>query len=601
MKRRFHSAVRAAVVPVFLLMAFSQAHAQRGNGLQIFIKNCAVCHRSNSGTRAPLPEVLQQMPRDAIVRALETGLMKQQGASLSAEEKNAVASYLSHARAVEPITKGICPADSSPQGGSPGWNGWGAGLDNARFQTAARAGLNRDSVTKLKLKWTFGFPEGGTAAQPAVVGGRVFVGSTRGMHALDARSGCMYWMVNTPSGVRAAASVSTDGQTVYFADNNAFVYAVSAAKGEIKWKTQIEKSSLARVTGAPALAGDRLYVGVSSGEEGSAINPYYECCKFRGSLAALNALTGEIVWHTYAIPEEPKRVGENAKGVPRWGPSGAPIWSTPTVDLKRGMVYAATGNNYSDPPDDHSDAIEAFDLKTGKMLWVRQMLKSDRWNLSCLVKIDIANCPPDAGDDYDFGAPVILAPAKNGKTILLAAQKSGDLYALDPDSKGSVIWHQKVAKGGALGGLEWGGAGADGVGYYSISDWRQGQPNEGGGLIAIRTEDGTRVWQAPPIAPDCASTPGCSAAQIAPVTLIPGVVFSGSMDGHLRAYDSKDGKVIWDFNTARKFETVDQVSAKGGSLNASGPAISDGMLYVTSGQGQGMPGNVVLAFSIDGR
>jgi polyvinyl alcohol dehydrogenase (cytochrome) len=175
------------------------------------------------------------------------------------------------------------------------------------------------------------------------------------------------------------------------------------------------------------------------------------------------------------------------------------------------------------------------------------------------------------------------------------------LYALDPDERGKVIWGDRIAKGGALGGFEWGGAVAQGIGYYSISDWRQSQPKEGGGLIAIHVEDGKRIWQAPPIVPECAGTRGCSAAQIAPVTLIPGVVFSGAMDGHLRAYDTQDGKVIWDFNTAQKFETFDGVPAHGGSLNASGPAVVDGMLYLTSGQGQGMPGNVILALSVDGR
>jgi polyvinyl alcohol dehydrogenase (cytochrome) len=598
----FLNCFRAAVALLFLLPLFSPAQSRRGNGLQIFITNCATCHRSNSGTRAPLPEVLQQMPREAIVRALETGLMKQQGASLSAEEKNAVASYLSRAHPVEPITKGLCPANSAPSTNTAShWKGWSPALDNARFQTADQAGLNREQVTKLKLKWAFGFPEGGSAAQPTVAGGRVFVGTPQGVYALDARSGCMYWIVKTPSGVRAAVSISADGQTAYFADTSGAVYAASTAKGEVKWKTQADPSPLARVTGAPVLADDRLYVPMSSGEEGSAINPYYECCKFRGSVVALNASTGKIIWHTYAIPEEPKPVGKNAKGVTTWGPSGAPIWSAPTVDLKRGVVYAATGNNYSDPPDNHSDAIEAFDLKTGKLLWVHQMLASDRWNLSCLIKIDTANCPPNAGDDYDFGSSPILVPLKSGKTILLVAQKSGDLYALDPDERGKVIWGDRVAKGGALGGFEWGGAVAQGIGYYSISDWRQGQPNEGGGLIAIRVEDGKRIWQAPPIAPECASTRGCSAAQIAPVTLIPGVVFSGAMDGHLRAYDTQDGKVIWDFNTAQKFDTVDGVPAHGGSLNASGPAVVDGMLYLTSGQGQGMPGNIILALSVDGQ
>jgi polyvinyl alcohol dehydrogenase (cytochrome) len=238
-------------------------------------------------------------------------------------------------------------------------------------------------------------------------------------------------------------------------------------------------------------------------------------------------------------------------------------------------------------------------MSDGHIVWSRQMITGDRWNLACLVRIDLANCPPNAGDDYDFGSAPILTSTPEGRPLLIASQKSGDVYALDPDKKGEIVWGQKVAKGGPLGGIEWGGAAADGHAYFPISDWEKSVPNAGGGLVALQVDSGKQIWRAPAIRPDCIKTPGCSAAQIAPATLIPGVVFSGSMDGHLRAYATANGRVLWDFDTAQPFKTTDGIEAHGGSLNASGAIVAGGMLFVTSGQSQGMPGNVLLAFSAD--
>lgn len=188
-----------------------------------------------------------------------------------------------------------------------------------------------------------------------------------------------------------------------------------------------------------------------------------------------------------------------------------------------------------------------------------------------------------------------------GKTLILAAQKSGVVYALEPDQKGKIVWKVRVAEGGPEGGVEWGGAALAGRAFFPVSDWRQAVPSAGGGLIALRTATGARIWHAPAIPPDCERMPGCSAAQIAAATLIAGVIFSGSVDGHLRAYDARSGHVIWDFDTARDFKTTDGVEAHGGSLDESGPTVAGGMLYVESGSSVGMPGNVLLAFSVDGR
>jgi polyvinyl alcohol dehydrogenase (cytochrome) len=318
-------------------------------------------------------------------------------------------------------------------------------------------------------------------------------------------------------------------------------------------------------------------------------------------MVALDVASGRQVWKTYAIPDVPKLIGKNARGVSTWGPSGAAIWASPTADVKRSLIYAATGNNYSEPPHGHSDAIIALAMNDGHVVWSRQLTAGDRWNLACLVRIDLANCPPGAGGDFDFGAAPILAESPDGRAIVLAAQKSGFVYALDPEQKGRILWQSRLAQGGELGGLERGGSWDRTRAYFPISDWRKDNPGTGGGLVAVDISSGKQIWKAAAVKPDCTETPGCSAAQVAPSTSIPGVVFSGSLDSHLRAYDASNGEIFWDFNVARNYDTVDGVDGRGGSLNASGPAVADSMLFVSTGQGLGMPGNVLLAFSIEGR
>jgi polyvinyl alcohol dehydrogenase (cytochrome) len=600
----------AGVVVIFLCLSASwasQAPSRRSDwalGRTTFIKHCAVCHHENSGTRAPLLNVLQQMSRQQILDSLQTGVMRAQGSQLTSEEREAVAGFLSRQHnAAQRITTGFCAAEPPLQTGDASWNGWGNSAANMRFQTASGAQLDRDQVRRLKLKWAFGFPTGSTV-EPTVFGGRVLIGGNDGsVFSLDARTGCIAWVFKASAGIRAALSVSADGEEVYVGDSRANVYALKADSGTAVWKSHVDPHPSAVITGAPLLLNGVLYVPVSSGEEGAAINPYYPCCTFRGSVVALDAKSGKQIWKAYAIPQAPKPTGKNAVGVTTWGPSGAAIWSSPTADVRRRAIYIGTGNNYSDPPDSHSDAVLAFDMQTGRMLWSRQATPDDRWTLACLRSDakERINCPPNYGDDYDFGTSPILASLPDGHSLILAAQKSGVVYALDPDRDGKIVWRARIGKGGPEGGIEWGGAADGGRAYFAISDWRQSVSNAGGGLVAFNLATGQEIWHAKPPRPACIKTPGCSAAQIAPVTLIPGIVFSGSMDGHLRAYDARDGNVIWDFDTLREFKTTDGIAARGGSLNKNGPTIAGGMLYVESGNFVGMPGNVLLAFSVDGR
>jgi polyvinyl alcohol dehydrogenase (cytochrome) len=348
--------------------------------------------------------------------------------------------------------------------------------------------------------------------------------------------------------------------------------------------------------------------------------PTAECCTFRGSVVALDAATGKQIWKTYTVAEVPKPTTKTKSGIQRWGPSGAGVWSTPTIDEKRDAIYVATGDNYSDPPTATSDAVLALERATGKLLWSRQMTAGDAYTVDCDRTVK-TNCPDSNGPDVDFGQPPILVSLPNGKRALVIGQKSGVAHAIDPDRQGEVLWHRRLGKGGALGGIQWGSAADSDRMYVALSDivfhavanpnapdgvTMELDPAKGGGLFALRLQTGEQVWNAVP--PGCGASAGgtrpkCSPAQSGAVTAIPGVVFSGSVDGHLRAYRSDTGEVIWDFDTAREYDAVNGGKARGGSLDGGGPAVAGGMVYVNSGYGNygGMPGNVLLAFSVDGK
>jgi len=587
------------------------------DGAALYREICASCH-DGGVDRAPNRAALQAMSAERVLAALETGPMVPMTSRRTALERRAIAEYVTGKALgdnfqLKPPPAAMCtanaPAFASLDG--PLWNGWGT-LENTRFQKAA--GLTASDVPRLKLKWAFGFPGDLSAnAQPVIAGGRVFVGSDGGViYSLDAGSGCTHWYFQAAATVRAAITIAhtASGFTAFAGDRAGNVYALDATTGKLLWKTRVDSFPLARVTGSPQFRDGRLYVPVASGEEGAGSVPTYECCRFRGSVVALNASTGAQIWKTYTISEAPRPTKKNKAGTQLYGPSGAPVWSAPTIDTARNRLYVATGDNYSDPPTRTSDAFLAFDITTGKLLWSRQMTANDAYVVACRMP-DKTNCPDSNGPDVDFSSSPILVTLPNGKRALVAGQKSGVVHAVDPDEQGEVLWETRIGEGGSLGGVQWGSAADSNNMYVALADvgriklpYSQNtdvDPKRGGGMFALRLADGKRVWYTPP--PGC--KPGqtrCSPAQSAAVSAIPGVAFSGSVDGHLRAYSAADGKILWDFDTIRVYQTVNQVTAHGGSLDGPGPAIAGGLVLVESGYATngGMPGNVLLAFSVDG-
>ena len=500
-------------------------------------------------------------------------------------------------KAAGSATSGACPSNAAAFTdplSKPHWNGWGVDPTQHRFQPADMARLSASDVARLKLKWAFGFPGATRAvAQPTVFGGRVFVGSQNGeVYSLDAKSGCTYWEFGAYRGVRSAVVIGPrgDGWAAYFGDQGANVYAIDALTGKALWTVKVDDHPAAVVTGSPTLVGTTLFVPVSSYEEATGASPFYKCCSFRGSPVALDTAAGKVLWKSYAIAQEAKPTAVNAKGVQLLGPSGAAIWSAPTYDAASQRVYVTTGDNYSDPPSGTSDAILAFDARTGELAWTRQVTAGDAFTIACPAGV---NCPKANGPDFDFGSSAILADLPNGKRILVAGQKSGIVTAVDPDRMGEIVWQKRVGAGSALGGVDWGIAADQSNVYVAVSDRIVSAERRKPGLSALKLDTGEEVWRTPnPL----------SSAQSAAVTAIPGLVFSGGHDGLLRAYSAAEGKIVWEMDTKGDYQTVNGVAARGGSMDGGGAVVVDGMVYVGSGSlfFGGAPGNVLLAYSVDG-
>jgi len=584
------------------LVCVFAVRAAAPDGEALYKQRCAACHDGKPQARMPSHQDLSARTPESIYRAMFEGAMVAQSAGLAADEGRAIARFLTGkefgASGGGAIAK--CTAAPGPLRLSDAdWNGWGNDPGNTRYQP--KPGLTAADIPNLKLKWAFAF-EGDTvrAAQPAVIGNRVFTGSASGaVYSLDAATGCTYWKYDAGATVRNAVSIGqAGGRTIaYFGDVRSTVHALDAATGQLLWKVKVEDHPASRITGAPAFYGGRLYVPVSSIEEASAMLPSYECCKFRGSIVALDGATGKQIWKSFSVVDPPRALEKSAAGAQLWGPAGAAIWSSPTIDVKKKVLYAGTGNSYTNVSIHTSDAILAFDLETGSLLWSSQVLPKDNFTMGCGRG---ANCPEDRGPDYDFGTSPILRELPDSKRVLVCGQKSGILWGLDPDQRGKVLWQTRVGQGSALGGIEWGPTADLENAYVAVSDLLSRGENRPGGLHAVKLSTGEKIWSTPPPELHCTpGTKGCNSAQSAAISSIPGVVFSGSIDGHFRAFLARSGEIVWDFNTARDFETVNGVAGKGGSLDSAGPVIAGGMVFTNSGYGMwaGLPGNVLLAFS----
>jgi polyvinyl alcohol dehydrogenase (cytochrome) len=638
-----------ALAGTLLTAAAHPAAAQAPTGAALFAEHCAACH-DPATDRAPNRAALAgRQPRE-IVDALTTGVMVAMADGLSPADKQSIAAFLTAdqqaaggraPRPAPPMTADVMCASNPPiKPGPSDWASWGHDAANTRFQT--NPGLKAADVPRLKVKWAFSV-RGGSYGQPTVVGDWLFL-TTRGggFYALDAKTGCVHWKVedatsrNTPMIVRSSASPS--GWATYIGVANRVVRAFDARTGKVLWNSvSLESHPSSSIGGAIIVSGDHIFVPTSSGEEVTAGQPAYSCCTFRGSLTSIDARTGRVEWQTSMIPEPLHPTHKNSNGVMMQGPAGAAIWSSPTVDEKRRAVYVATGDSYTDLDAAAADAIVSLDIKTGKVRWISQVTQGDNYLTSCnWIRKHPANCPTPTGGDFDFGASPVLQTLKNGKQIILAGQKSGEAYGIDPDT-GKVVWKQKVGTGSNLGGIEWGIA-ADGERVYApnsdiivLMDEYQRPRGEQvldkkpepsrSGLTAMDLATGKVAWHVDAPKAEChyagdrsrdrvPGGPGgvCFRAQSAAASVMPGVVFSGTMDGWMRGYDAKTGKIVWAYSTtAQTYATTNGVKDQpGGSIDGVGPTIANGTVYVMSGYGGSSntganPLNVMLAFTVDGK
>ena len=582
-------------------------------GQSLFAERCAACH-DGGAERAPQTVVLQQMAPEAILRALNDGPMREQASGLEQHERRAIAEFLSGQQIgtaqSQPLPACTGSAARFDRNEPPVLPGWGFAPGNGHGLTTEQAGINRSNLSRLRLKWAVAFP-GATRvrAQPALAGGALYIGSQSGaVHALDRESGCARWTFAADAEVRTTVLVTPwtagDPQArplAAFADLRGQVYAVEAETGRLVWKVRADDHPAARITGSPALHQGVLYVPVASLEESAATSPGYPCCTFRGSIVALDMATGRELWRSWLV-EQADLLGTDAEGRPRYGPSGVPVWNAPAIDPARGLLYVGTGNNYSNPATANSSAILALELATGRIRWRYQATAGDVWNVACVFRTSAA-CPDDEGPDFDFGAGTVLASDGKGGEILLAGQKSGIVYGLDPDT-GRLIWQTRVGRGGPAGGIQFGIAVAAGRLFAAVTDLGADQP--GGfpgqpGVHALDVATGRILWHGAH-QPDCRNRPMCRSGYGGTLAATPELVFAGADDGVVRIHEAATGKILWSHDTTAEIAGIGGIAGRGGAIaGGTGPVAWQGSLYVPSGYGYAgkRPGNLRLAFTTD--
>ena len=582
----------------------------RAMGRKIFYATCYACHKDTVGNVAPGYSVMASMTPRAILASMDNGKMRLQAAKLSERERLAVAEWLTNSELKTTVLPkeaytSFTTIDENNRPAS-GYSGWGGNIAGTGFRSTEQAGISTANINSLQLKWVFAFPDATIVrSKPAIVGNWLIVGTQFGdLFAINRKTGKPGWHFAASAAIRGAIVIQKQGNsiTAFFADFSTNVYAIDVKTGKQLWNKRAGIDAQSATTGSVAVYGGKVFVPITSTEVASALNGEYNCCFSSGGVVALDAYTGKEIWQHRVIVEAAKETGKKKNGKPFYGPSGAPVWCSPTVDAKRGILYIGTGENYTYPTTSTSDAIQALDLKTGKLIWNFQATNGDAYNAACPFFV---NCPEKPGPDLDFGMAPILVNGKDGKDILVAGQKSGVVYALSPNGK--LIWQTRIGKGGKLGGIHWGMA-VDGENVYATNadnilgiDRRDSTREASPGIYKLDLITGKVIWETPTTG--CLNNKDCLPFNSAAPAVIPGIVFAGSLDGHIRGYATGDGKILWDYNTARDYDMINGIKAKGGAIDGPAPVIADGMLFVNSGYGMfgQMPGNVLLAFGVDSR
>lgn len=583
-------------------------------GETVYNETCAACHANPEATKSPPIDTLKRMGPRAVSHALTHGKMKVQAAALSTQQIDDLVAYLSATADIDNgwVASHTCPAERiDVDTGTPTIWTQGFDLQNHRQLSAEQSGLTTADLGKLELAWSMGFPQtANMRSQPAIVGNTMYypIVDSGQLFAMDigGDAPCVKWVYQHDIPLRTTIGYHTlaDGTpALVFADNAAHVLLMNAITAEVIWDVSVKVTSVSNVTAMPVLYGDRVFVPISSGELNMGATPDYECCTSHGAVVALNVNDGSRAW-VYHTMEDAKPTTISRVGTQQWGPSGAPIWTAPAVDEKRGLIYVGTGENTSHPATDTSDAIIALRMSDGSVAWQFQATPNDIFLTGCMNDPTGPNCPPDysINKDWDFGAALMLAQRSDGSELVLGGQKNGVVWALNPDN-GELVWDTKVGPGGAMGGIHWAMA-FDGTRVFAPNNLSTGPTADGAapGLHALDVNNGNILWSYLHQATcteerkqqlrNCENT-GMSAATL----LVDGAVIQGSNDGYVKIFDAQRGEPLFSFDTARPFDTLNGVEAKGGAIDNFSIWAANGLLFVQSGYGlMGVPGNVLLAF-----
>ncbi len=619
-----------AALAVCVMFCFStNVRSAEHPGAAVYARHCAACHDEPDTSRAPTLEAIQQLNAEALRLSLTQGVMQQQATDLSRRELAQVIDYL----ALKEAESDVWYADMMCSGSKLAVDleqpvilpRVGVDYQSTRRMSSEQAGLSSADLADLELAWAIGLPDTNALnASPVIVGTTMFynAGQTGRVLALDVTEPCVKWIYESGTQLRTSVTYGLLGgapgsggiESLLLADRQGKVHAIDAATGELIWIAEARHSPNTGISGSPILFEDRVLVSVSGSGVGRGANPEYECCVEHGAVVALDARTGSKLW-TYHTMEDAAYTGKTSRtGVKLRGPSGAPIWSTLTVDAARGLVYATTGQNTSLPATNTSDAVLAIDIKTGELRWGFQALANDVWIIGCRTPWELSgpNCPSPEDSvlkDFDFGGAAILvegsglSEGKGGHDILLAGQKSGDVWALNPDN-GQLLWNHRFGKGTPLGGVHWGMA-VDGERVFAPINDPMAMPGAVAepGMNALAIATGEVLWRQP-MTPDCSGERkarhercdrqyGLSAVPL----VVDESVIAGAIDGRLYVFDASTGEITFQYDTLRSFATVNGFAGKGGSIDSHSVFAGAGMLFVGSGYGRfGQPsGNVLLA------
>jgi polyvinyl alcohol dehydrogenase (cytochrome) len=598
-------------------------------GELVYKASCAACHDNTETTRAPSRDNLKGMSFQYVNYALTEGKMKAMGAALTAEQRASVVSYVTGRDTTKTVdwapsmmcTGARAAVDLEGPDAAISTH-YGFDSNNTHKLTAKQAGLTTAQMSNMELAWSIAFPDSTTMrSQGAIVGKNLFypatdVGKVYAFDLSDPAKPCVQWVYSTPGGSPLRTSVAYgvlgDGTPLLvFSGIDSTVHAVDPRTGKALWTKPVGSYTYSMTSGTPSILKDRVIVPVSQFEISNAAQNGYDCCTNHGYVLSLDPKTGAGQWR-YDTMEEAKPIRDRGDGKPLKGPSGAPIWNSPVVDEKRGLIYFGTGESNSPPAHKNTNALIAIDLKTGKEKWSFHATPNDIFNSGCGLnpKAELLNCtraPETVFRDVDFGASLILGTQSDGKQLVYAGQKSGSVWALEPDT-GKVVWRKALGTGSALGGVHWGIAYDNDTVFAPISNVGQpikgewdGDPSIKPGLYALNAKTGAIKWQFNPEPP--AGTPPSprgfrgAAFSTAPV-VIDGAVVAAALDGTLFVIDKNTGKELWSFKTMQDYDGINGVKGKGGAIDSNSITAVNGLLLVNSGYGMfgQAGGNMLLAF-----